>query len=218
MRCPIEFRFAEKSLSNALSLFTCFKILLHVPMAVPHFDPMKEFTSLSSSERFVLVGRPALTGPHTRLYTFEHTHNWLLLFPFTRLTRLVTCSIVVTSMWYLFAMSHPRAAIKSSTLPSNSSSPAVLMQVSHQLLLYIKNNETNNVLKKYIFFFIKNIYYLSVQNRIHFFEKCIHIYWQMLHVHVLILNSFAKTILLLKLLIIINYNTNFWIVIFNKIT
>lgn len=173
MRCPIEFRFAEKSLSNALSLFTRFKILLHVPMAVPHFDPMKESTSLSSSERFVLlVGRPALTGPHTRAYTRSHTHDWLLLFPFTRLTRLVTCSIVVTPMWYLFAMSHPRDAIKSSTLPSNSSSPAILIQVSRQLLLYIKNNETNDVLKIYIFFFMKNIYYL-IRNS--FFEECIHI-------------------------------------------
>lgn len=74
-RCPVEFRFTEKSLSNALSLFTRFKILLHVPMAVPHFDPTKESTSLSSSKRFVLVGRPALTSPrtHVSIHTFKHT-------------------------------------------------------------------------------------------------------------------------------------------------
>lgn len=36
--CPAKFRFAENSLSNALSLFTRFGILLHVPMDVPHFD------------------------------------------------------------------------------------------------------------------------------------------------------------------------------------
>lgn len=64
----------------------------------------KESTNLSTFERFVLlVGRPALTGPHvynatTRAYTntYRHIHNGLLLFPFTRLTRLVTCSVVVT--------------------------------------------------------------------------------------------------------------------------